>query len=641
MLVSRMLLRKRRTTAVLCLLVAVSSFLVCASLMMYQTALKHLAAADEEYVVTAVPARLKDPGIRSDPGQFLIISGEDSALKEYATRSSQRRLLDELVKEQPERFGHIGLAEAHPAVQAIERRMLLSAYAPDVQPFVPDSERLRKMLPRYSLEALLELQCETAESIERRPGMVDRVAVMKVLSPLVMPLSADDVPYIRVYLLAGSQYDLPSDFQFEPGATYIARGFLTVHSVGNKDISSARLPLLYLESIISIPGETFEQEAAPPLMRLEGSAKDLLASPQGDDWREVARKISQGHHALLVLTSDYPETIFPFHQRRYWLTEGRLYSAKEAKEGAHVCLITKALADQNGLKVGDALPLAALTSSASLSLEDNEARYSYSIADDALQRAPSVREAFTIVGIYHGPLQDGTLYGLEENAVIIPQTTAMAYADPDDCDSMYAGNLYALKLYNKEAVTFVNDMSKAGVGPNWNVFDQGYAHVAEQLETLSLNALVLFGGSALAFILIVCFYYVMMSSTAREAAGFARAQGAGKRSVFSLLFWYQFAVAGVGLLLGSAAAIGAQKSVADVLLSFRADSPEVQETMFSNLSLTATAPREMALTLQQGLSASDLLFPLLLLLLFASIALVMSRCYTKAEPLALMKDIVT
>ena len=62
-------------------------------------------------------------------------------------------------------------------------------------------------------------------------------------------------------------------------------------------------------------------------------------------------------HSVPVLAVNHLEAMADFAAGTAMVTQGRSFSQKEYSSGAPVCLISESLARENGLNVGDPLPL--------------------------------------------------------------------------------------------------------------------------------------------------------------------------------------------------------------------------------------------------------------------------------------------
>ena len=74
-------------------------------------------------------------------------------------------------------------------------------------------------------------------------------------------------------------------------------------------------------------------------------------------WRTAMESIQVNNHSVPVLAVDFVEGMLEFASERAQVTQGRSISQEEYRDGAAVCLISETLARENGLNVGDVLPL--------------------------------------------------------------------------------------------------------------------------------------------------------------------------------------------------------------------------------------------------------------------------------------------
>ena len=74
-------------------------------------------------------------------------------------------------------------------------------------------------------------------------------------------------------------------------------------------------------------------------------------------WQTALKALDVTNHSVPVLTVEKVEALADFAAGNAMVTQGRSFSQSEYDSGAAVCLISESLARENGLNVGDSLPL--------------------------------------------------------------------------------------------------------------------------------------------------------------------------------------------------------------------------------------------------------------------------------------------
>ena len=92
----------------------------------------------------------------------------------------------------------------------------------------------------------------------------------------------------------------------------------------------------------------------PPL---ETDLDVFLSSNAGIEWRSAAQELDTQYHTVSVIGTDLLESMYCFHQKDSFVTEGRSFGADDYKNGSNVCLISETTAIASGLGTGDCIDL--------------------------------------------------------------------------------------------------------------------------------------------------------------------------------------------------------------------------------------------------------------------------------------------
>lgn len=235
---------------------------------------------------------------------------------------------------------------------------------------------------------------------------------------------------------------------------------------------------------------------APTIARLTGSAEDFLASEDGALWAEALHNVQVNNHAFAFLGIDNLGYIENFDRGEAQIIQGRDFSAEELKTGARVCVISKQLAEANGMTVGDTIepqfydPDMGLKYQLSMSNNGFLPKPLYYFANTTqLQEAQS----YTIVGIYEQNDPTPSLfdqfgervnpYGFTSNTIFAPKGSIEA--------AMYHREFWMYKtvvIHNGSLEDFQLAAIEAGLGQEFQYTDNGYSAVEGSLTTYRENA---------------------------------------------------------------------------------------------------------------------------------------------------------
>jgi hypothetical protein len=254
--------------------------------------------------------------------------------------------------------------------------------------------------------------------------------------------------------------------------------------------------------------------------------------------------------ALQVLTSNNPNSLLRLNQRRDFLTEGRSFTASEVENGELVCLISAQLAAENGLKIGDTLPLS------KFALEMGKITLTMLVGEGLTQErsfwVPSQYRAdlpltepqdYTIVGFYEVLRAEAGDYAISPNTVIIPDRSFSdvagepnnSYGITDYPMPLIADGLIVPNGKNNEIKELLNEVAP-GYGGLFQFYDQGYKLLMDTLGNMRFGmswilALTLAGWVAVT--VMFALFYILRK---RQEAELLHAIGVSNRKRFGWVF---------------------------------------------------------------------------------------------------------
>lgn len=256
-----------------------------------------------------------------------------------------------------------------------------------------------------------------------------------------------------------------------------------------------------------------------------------------------------------------PEEFLPFQQGRLTLTEGRIFTAEEAAQGARVCVIPDRIAAYLDIDAGDSIDLSLLCSNGSI----------YEIG--SAREVPS--EPYTVTGVYAATEE-------YPDWVFVPGS--VCDFTPNCPTGFQVGQF---RLENARADEFYEEASKLlPRGFRLTVYDQGYGIVAEPFQDILqiMQVFLLVCGLVIAAALLLFGYLFVRRQ--KDAAQTMLALGSGRLHIYR----YFAAACGSIVLLASilGAAVGSllEQRVLQAVAAF-AEAFETADIRFSAEAVTA------------------------------------------------------
>ena len=205
------------------------------------------------------------------------------------------------------------------------------------------------------------------------------------------------------------------------------------------------------------------------------TAEEMIAS--SPTWQKAMESVRVNSHSVPVLTLEKVEALADFAAGNAMVTQGRSISQAEYDSGAAVCLVSESLARENGLNVGDVLPL-------SLYEYDQDLRYSYIheynprpscyLPDQGFQQETE----YTIIGLYRQSNEWVTTpTSFTPNSVFVPEKSVT-------CQTVTGnyGVWSSLILQNGTIDQMEARLKENGLGGTVTYYDQGYSDIVESLD---------------------------------------------------------------------------------------------------------------------------------------------------------------
>ena len=457
------------------LLVGMASAFICLSAGVFASAKATLAQIEERYVTIGVPTT-KTADVATEYNG-LTLHHEESVISQDMWAYMDQLAADGTVIKGAYQQKYI--SAYCPSIQSVTSGKEDGTYAPSLDsPYnraimivrvtsvdktnLPEStelasvsvtasiENVVKMHPDYAVRSTLRLiiGCNSQEELDAldiRPGgrylvfgsdYIDRDLELRTTLAGTHRCSVEDIDLSRI------SYDLTEDEKktaspdFLPIAKYSSGEKTTILGQDMVDaIDSCTMTVTHWHGLYSetqldyaIDGSETgvllnDQYLDAYMTQLETDLDVFLSSNAGVEWRSAVQELDTQYHTVSVIGTDLLESMYCFHQKDSFVTEGRSFGADDYKKGSNVCLISETTALASGLGIGDSIdlsfywgpnPLADLTAP-EWKVQPQRFSQKIGVSGDA--------KTYQIIGIYRqSDLWDTADYRFLPNTVFVPNT---------------------------------------------------------------------------------------------------------------------------------------------------------------------------------------------------------------------------
>ena len=308
------------------------------------------------------------------------------------------------------------------------------------------------------------------------------------------------------------------------------------------------------------------------------TAEEMIAS--SPTWQKAMESVRVNSHSVPVLAVNHLEALADFAAGTTMVTQGRSISQAEYDSGAAVCLISESLARENGLNVGDVLPL-------SLYEYDRDLRYSYIheynprpscyLPDQGFQQETE----YTIIGLYRQSNEWVTTpTSFTPNSVFVPEKSVT-------CQTVYGnyGVWSSLILQNGTIDQMEARLEENDLGGAVTYYDQGYSDIVESLDGYTrVSRTVLCVGLAL-WAVVLAAYCVLLPMQESKTALRMWTLGAKRRDIAGQIWTPSALMAAAGTVIALAVSIPGMSWATD----------KIQALTGSDLTLKVSVGQTVAL----------------------------------------------
>ena len=336
-----------------------------------------------------------------------------------------------------------------------------------------------------------------------------------------------------------------------------------------------------------IPFDTDYDLASFTILPEGVTAEEMIAS--SPTWQKAMESVRVNSHSVPVLAVNHLEALADFAAGTTMVTQGRSISQKEYDSGAAVCLVSESLARENGLNVGDVLPL-------SLYEYDQDLRYSYIheynprpscyLPDQGFQQETE----YTIIGLYRQSNEWVTTpTSFTPNSVFVPEKSVT-------CQTVTGnyGVWSSLILQNGTIDQMEARLEENELGGAVTYYDQGYSDIVESLDGYTrVSRTVLLVGLAL-WAVVLAAYCVLLPMQESKTALRMWTLGAKRRDIAGQIWTPSALMAAAGTVIALAVSIPGMSWATDKIQALTGSDLTLKVSVGQTVALCAAA---LAITL--------------------------------------------
>ena len=300
-------------------------------------------------------------------------------------------------------------------------------------------------------------------------------------------------------------------------------------------------------------------------------------------WQTALKALDVTNHSVPVLTVEKVEALADFAAGNAMVTQGRSFSQSEYDSGAAVCLISESLARENGLNVGDSLPLSLYEDDPGLPpiyarfQESCNPRASVFVPQEGFRQETE----YTIIGLYRQSSEWVTSpTSFTPNSVFVPEKSVTCQTVTGSC-----GVWSSLVLQNGTIDQMEARLAENGLGGTVTYYDQGYSDIVESLDGYTrVSRTMLCVGLAL-WAVVLAAYCVLLPMQEGKTALRMWTLGAKRRDIAGQIWIPSALVALVGTIIALVVSIPGMSWATD----------KIQALTGSDLTLTVSTGQTVAL----------------------------------------------
>ena len=347
---------------------------------------------------------------------------------------------------------------------------------------------------------------------------------------------------------------------------------------------------------------SYNSSRMPVISPIDGTVEGFLDAPENKDWKDLFKMIETVNCCLPVVGTDCLEGQYAFITDKAKIIDGRAFTAEEYANGEKVIVISKAIAEDGNVGVGDVIRISQfdLTRESGRTQNYFDELNDKALFDEAININPTVGsfasipkfttndEEFTIVGIYDQSEEwSETMFSFTPNTVFMPSSAQI--------DGGYGGFAYSdgAKLYRngsegiglvvelKNGMTdeFRQEIASTDMAECFLIFEQSYDEAiipARLLASMGQRLfIIVFCGWFMVLILYVLLYQLKQNKT----LGIMRSVGVTSGKARRYIFLCCLLPVALGTCLGSVLSVRLIKGIQGKLVGYIMSDSEMGSQM--------------------------------------------------------------
>ena len=304
-------------------------------------------------------------------------------------------------------------------------------------------------------------------------------------------------------------------------------------------------------------------------------------------WQTALKALDVTNHSVPVLTVEKVEALADFAAGNAMVTQGRSFSQSEYDSGAAVCLISESLARENGLNVGDSLPLSLYEDDPGLPpiyarfQESCNPRASVFVPQEGFRQETE----YTIIGLYRQSSEWVTSpTSFTPNSVFVPEKSVT-------CQTVTGnyGVWSSLILQNGTIDQMEARLEENDLGGAVTYYDQGYSDIVESLDGYTrVSRTVLCVGLAL-WAVVLAAYCVLLPMQESKTALRMWTLGAKRRDIAGQIWTPSALMAAAGTVIALAVSIPGMSWATDKIQALTGSDLTLKVSVGQTVALCAAA----------------------------------------------------
>ena len=332
--------------------------------------------------------------------------------------------------------------------------------------------------------------------------------------------------------------------------------------------------------------------------------------------RQYIERVSEAYQysarSFLVMTTEDLEGIFPFHQGKCYITQGRSFSRTDYQTANRVCIISSALSKEQGWTVGDKIDLHFYDGEAKIANDREKVGNCLTLYKDYTTSFFDESE-YTIVGIWD-EVEGGLSSGLDTETeklyygtILVPTSSVQ---NLDTVEAPASGSRLTVHLENGMMDAFLEAASKVTLSESADevritAFDQGYSQAQDSLQSMLGTAQFLLVLSSVLLVVagvLLAFFY---TQSQKQNMALMRLLGCSRRQAGTMAMLGSLLILLPGGILGTAAGHLLTDRVANAILRGTSSLDKPEYAGFREI-FGVQAEVDFALSAQPAVSAVTL-----------------------------------